>query len=136
MPQFDDNLTAVCVDEPGRTGFSGGMKSVGNRVGGGLRKGASGGAGMAKEFLAFISRGNVVDLAVGIIIGTAFTAIVTSLVTDMITPIIGLALGGNLATVIAVIRCPKNNTDCDKASYKTPAQASMYRAHRQFDARG
>jgi len=49
---------------------------------------------MLQEFKAFISRGNVVDLAVGVIIGTAFTAIVTSLVSDILMPIIGLLTGG------------------------------------------
>jgi large conductance mechanosensitive channel len=49
---------------------------------------------MLQEFKAFISRGNVVDLAVGVIIGTAFTAIVTSLVSDILMPIIGLFTGG------------------------------------------
>ena len=49
---------------------------------------------MFKEFKEFIARGNVVDLAVGIIIGAAFTAIVNSLVADLINPIIGLLTGG------------------------------------------
>ena len=49
---------------------------------------------MMKEFKEFISRGNVMDMAVGIIIGGAFTAIVSSLVADIITPIIGMILGG------------------------------------------
>ena len=49
---------------------------------------------MLKEFKEFISRGNVVDLAVGIIIGAAFTGIVTSLVNDIIMPPIGMAMGG------------------------------------------
>lgn len=49
---------------------------------------------MFKEFREFILRGNVLDLAIGIIMGTAFTAIVNSLVNDMIMPPIGLALGG------------------------------------------
>ncbi len=49
---------------------------------------------MIKEFKDFIARGNVMDLAVGIIIGAAFTAIVNSLVSDLINPIIGLILGG------------------------------------------
>jgi len=48
---------------------------------------------MIKDFKAFIMRGNVVDMAVGIIIGAAFGAIVTSLVKDMIMPPIGLVLG-------------------------------------------
>ena len=49
---------------------------------------------MLKEFKAFIAKGNVMDMAVGIIIGAAFTAIVTSLVSDLINPIIGLIIGG------------------------------------------
>jgi large conductance mechanosensitive channel len=49
---------------------------------------------MLKEFKEFISRGNVIDLAVGIIVGAAFTSIVNSLVNDIIMPPIGLLLGG------------------------------------------
>ncbi|MFB2530547.1 large conductance mechanosensitive channel protein MscL [Paracoccus sp. p4-l81] len=49
---------------------------------------------MLKEFKDFIAKGNVMDMAVGIIIGAAFTAIVTSLVGDLINPIIGLITGG------------------------------------------
>lgn len=49
---------------------------------------------MLREFRTFIARGNVVDMAVGIIIGAAFTAIVSSLVKDLINPIIGLVTGG------------------------------------------
>ena len=50
--------------------------------------------GWVAEFKAFIMRGNVVDLAVGIIIGAAFTSIVSSLVKDIFTPLIGLVVGG------------------------------------------
>jgi large conductance mechanosensitive channel len=46
------------------------------------------------EFKAFIMRGNVIDLAVGIIIGAAFTGIVNSLVKDVFTPVIGVLAGG------------------------------------------
>ena len=46
------------------------------------------------DFKAFIMRGNVVDLAVGIIVGAAFTGVVGSLVKDVITPILGLLTGG------------------------------------------
>ncbi|MDO6732352.1 large conductance mechanosensitive channel protein MscL [Marinovum sp. 2_MG-2023] len=49
---------------------------------------------MIQEFKDFIAKGNVMDMAVGIIIGAAFTAIVTSLVGDLINPIIGLFSGG------------------------------------------
>ena len=49
---------------------------------------------MIREFRDFIAKGNVMDLAVGIIIGAAFTAIVNSLVQDIINPIIGVIVGG------------------------------------------
>ena len=49
---------------------------------------------MLQEFKDFIAKGNVMDMAVGIIIGAAFTAIVSSLVADLINPIIGLFMGG------------------------------------------
>jgi len=47
-----------------------------------------------KEFKAFIMRGNVIDLAVGVVIGAAFTAIVTSVVEDLLNPIVGILMGG------------------------------------------
>jgi len=49
---------------------------------------------MLSEFKTFIARGNVMDMAVGIIIGAAFTAIVSSLVADLVNPIVSLFLGG------------------------------------------
>ena len=49
---------------------------------------------MIKEFKKFIARGNVLDLAVGVIVGGAFSSIVTSLVNNIFTPLIGLILGG------------------------------------------
>ncbi|MCW5892748.1 MAG: large conductance mechanosensitive channel protein MscL [bacterium] len=49
---------------------------------------------MLKEFKEFALRGNVVDMAVGIVIGAAFGTIVTSFVTDLITPLLGLVTGG------------------------------------------
>ncbi len=49
---------------------------------------------MFKEFRSFAMRGSVVDLAVGVVIGAAFTAIVNSLVKDILTPPIGWATGG------------------------------------------
>lgn len=49
---------------------------------------------MLKEFRDFINRGNVVDLAVAVIIGGAFGAIITSLVNDIIMPLIGVIMGG------------------------------------------
>ena len=49
---------------------------------------------MFKEFRTFVMRGSVVDLAVGVVVGAAFTGIVNSLVKDILTPPIGLLLGG------------------------------------------
>ncbi len=49
---------------------------------------------MFKEFRAFIAQGNVLDLAVGVVIGAAFGKITTSLIEDILNPIIGMALGG------------------------------------------
>lgn len=49
---------------------------------------------MLKEFKEFISKGNAIDLAVGVIIGAAFGAIVNSVVGDLLMPIIGILLGG------------------------------------------
>jgi large conductance mechanosensitive channel len=55
-----------------------------------LQKGGS----FVKEFKEFISKGNVVDLAVGVIIGSAFGKIVTSIVSDILMPLIGILIGG------------------------------------------
>jgi large conductance mechanosensitive channel len=49
---------------------------------------------MLKEFRTFIAQGNVLDLAVGLVIGASFGKIIASLVEDVINPIVGLALGG------------------------------------------
>ena len=50
--------------------------------------------GFTAEFKEFITRGNVVDMAVGVIVGSAFTAIVTSLVDNIFNPVIGYFIGG------------------------------------------
>ena len=47
-------------------------------------------SGIIEEFKKFITRGNVMDMAVGVIVGSAFTAIVTSLNTDIISPVLGI----------------------------------------------
>lgn len=49
--------------------------------------------GIVKEFKEFITRGNVIDLAVGLIVGSAFTAIVNSLVNDVVMPLVGIIIG-------------------------------------------
>ena len=55
------------------------------------------------EFKKFILRGNVIDLAVGVIIGAAFQAIVTSLVDDIISPLIGLIANTDLSAMVATV---------------------------------
>ncbi len=67
--------------------------------------------GWVAEFKSFIMRGNVVDLAVGIIIGAAFTSIVSSLVKDIFTPIIGLLVGGiDFTNIFVTIKGPHEAT--------------------------
>jgi large conductance mechanosensitive channel len=68
-------------------------------------------SGWIGEFKAFILRGNVVDLAVGIIIGAAFTAIVSSLVKDVFTPLIGLLVGGiDFSNIFVTLKGPSEPT--------------------------
>ena len=57
---------------------------------------------MWKEFKEFISRGSVLDLAVAVVMGTAFGAIINSLVNDVIMPIVGILLGGLNFTSLAI----------------------------------
>ena len=57
-----------------------------------------------KDFKAFISRGNILDMAVGVIMGSAFGAIVTSLVNDIIMPLVALAMGGTSMSELCVVR--------------------------------
>ena len=57
---------------------------------------------MFKEFKAFLSRGNVIDLAVAVVLGAAFGAIVKSLVDDMVMPMIGVIMGGTDFTTLTI----------------------------------
>ncbi|MBS1560169.1 MAG: large-conductance mechanosensitive channel protein MscL [Bacteroidetes bacterium] len=60
---------------------------------------------MVSEFKEFVSRGNVLDLAVGVVIGGAFGAIVTSLVTDIIMPPIGMMLSGvDFSSIVTTLK--------------------------------
>lgn len=69
------------------------------------------------EFKEFISRGSVVDLAVGIIIGSAFTAIVTSLVNDLVMPAIGVLFGGVDFTTLKYVIKPATDEMAEAAIY-------------------
>lgn len=60
------------------------------------------------EFKAFISKGDVVSMAVGLMVGSAFTAIITALNTNILTPIIGILMGGiNFADIIVEVGAAK-----------------------------
>ncbi|XMB72654.1 large conductance mechanosensitive channel protein MscL [Mycoplasmatota bacterium WC30] len=60
--------------------------------------------GFFKEFKNFISKGNAIDLAVALVIGTAFNAIVKSLVNDIIMPLLGLVVNADISRLYAVLR--------------------------------
>ena len=63
------------------------------------------------DFKAFISRGNVIDMAVGVIVGAAFTAIVNSMVKDLINPILGVLVGSqDFSNFFFVLSLPENYT--------------------------
>ena len=77
---------------------------------------------LIEEFKAFISKGNVVDMAVGVVVGGAFGKIVTSLVSDLIMPLVGLATGGgSLKDMFLVLG---SHEGFDPAKYTTPALAA------------
>ena len=62
--------------------------------------------GFWKDFKAFIARGNVADMAVGIVVGTAFTAIVNSLVQEVIMPFVGWLIGGVNFSDLRIVLAP------------------------------
>jgi len=73
--------------------------------------------GLISEFKAFISRGNVIDLAVGVIIGGAFTSIVNSLVKDIVMPVIGMLFGGIDFTNLKYVITPAEGDVAEAAIY-------------------
>lgn len=77
-------------------------------------------SGFLSEFKAFISRGNVMDMAVGVVVGTAFTAIVNSLVNDVIMPFVGWLIGGINFSDLKFVLAP--------AVGETPEVAILYGA--------
>lgn len=77
-------------------------------------------SGFLSEFKTFISRGNVMDMAVGVVVGTAFTAIVNSLVNDVIMPFVGWVIGGVNFSDLKFVLAP--------AVGETPEVAILYGA--------
>ena len=79
---------------------------------------------MFKEFKEFISKGNVMDMAVGLVTGSAFTAIVTSLVNDVIMPLIGLLVGGlNFSDLKVVLKAATEEAEAVTLNYGAFIQA-------------
>lgn len=76
--------------------------------------------GFLSEFKAFISRGNVVDMAVGVVVGGAFTGIVNSLVKDVVMPAVGYLIGGVDFSTLKIVLSP--------AVGETPEVAILYGA--------
>ncbi|KAF9146783.1 hypothetical protein BG015_011502 [Linnemannia schmuckeri] len=110
-----------------RGGISNVEKGVG-QVGDKLVKapGMKQGASFFADYRKFMDRGNVIDLAVAVVVGAAFTAIVTSLVTDIITPLIAIALGKNLEENFVVLR--RNPLEPADTSLPTRAFAKEHMA--------
>lgn len=72
---------------------------------------------LMNEFKKFISRGNVVDMAVGVIMGSTFTKIVTSLVNDVMMPAIGMVIGGTSFENFKYVIEPATETTAESAIY-------------------
>ena len=90
-----------------------------------LQKEMKKGSGFVKEFKEFISRGNVIDLAVGVIVGSSFTAIVNSLVNNIITPLITL-ITGKVSVKELFIALDGNSYDSLEAATEAGAATLSY----------
>ncbi|KAI8834658.1 large-conductance mechanosensitive channel [Chytridium lagenaria] len=102
---------------------------AGMAVGQGFKKTGGALGSVWDDFGNFLRQGAVVDLAVGIVLGGAFTLLINSIVNDLVAPIIGLAIDANLINAFIVLRCGKNatNPDCkvgSQSGYGTVALAN------------
>jgi large conductance mechanosensitive channel protein len=98
------------------------------------------GFGVVKDFKAFVTRGNVIDLAVGLVMGAAFMAVVTSMVNDLFTPLIGYVIGGRstdvassttllyLDTDVYVFRCKRAESFCHITQWVIRCEFVCYRS--------
>ncbi|MGQ0530341.1 MAG: large-conductance mechanosensitive channel protein MscL [Panacagrimonas sp.] len=81
---------------------------------------------MVQEFKQFAMRGNVVDLAVGVIIGAAFGKIVSSLVADVVMPVLGLLIGGiDFSDMAITLKAAEGDTPAVLLSYGKLVQSSF-----------
>ncbi|KAJ3107659.1 Vacuolar protein sorting-associated protein 11 [Phlyctochytrium planicorne] len=105
-------------------------KVVGKGLGKGFKKTSGAVGSILEDFANFLRQGSVVDLAVGLVLGGAFTTLINSVVTDLVAPIIGLAISVNLQNAFIVLKCGSNatNTDCragSQSNYGTITQAAQ-----------
>jgi large conductance mechanosensitive channel len=82
--------------------------------------------GMVSEFKEFIARGNVVDLAVGVVIGAAFGRIVTALVDGVVMPVVGMALGGASVSDWKVVLKPETVDAAGKQVAEVAVRYGMF----------
>lgn len=83
--------------------------------------------GFIKEFQTFISKGNVIDMAVGVIIGGAFNQIVSSLVKDLFNPVLGFLIGKpDFQNLFLVLKMPENYTGAMTYDALTKAGATVF----------
>ncbi|KAJ3339215.1 hypothetical protein HDU93_008508 [Gonapodya sp. JEL0774] len=102
----------ILLEEPGAKGKGMGKKAL------------AGASSLVNDFKAFVMRGNVVDLAIAVIMGAAFSAVVTSFVTDIVTPFIALAAGGSsLPDSFVVLRTGANFTTVYGGNYGSLTRA-------------
>ncbi|KAJ3208808.1 hypothetical protein HDU67_006528 [Dinochytrium kinnereticum] len=131
MVQRRDDSDVVDIEMQDQQPQPKGIKKFNKDLNNGIKKTGTAVGSVAQDFFNFLKRGNVVDLAVGVVMGAAFTAIVNSLVNDLITPIIGLATEKNLENTFIVIKCKRVNGSVDSScvegkqgNYSTVAAAN------------
>ncbi|KAJ3220581.1 hypothetical protein HDU81_011335 [Chytriomyces hyalinus] len=86
-------------------------------VKGGMKKTGRSIKQIVKEFFRFLGDGRIMDYAIGMVIGTAFTTVINSLVTDLISPFIGMAIGTQLENFYVVLKKPPMNEICSDSLY-------------------
>jgi large conductance mechanosensitive channel protein len=103
------------------------MKRTGKKIKGGTKKTFRVVGSIVHDFTNFVANGRVAELAIGLVIGAAFTSVVQSSVNDIIAPVIGLAVGSQLDNAFVYLKqpdsaiCDRNETLCEEI--KTVAQA-------------
>ncbi|KAJ3247328.1 hypothetical protein HDU78_004579 [Chytriomyces hyalinus] len=93
------------------------LQKTQQHVKGGMKKTGKSIKQIVKEFFRFLGDGRIMDYAIGMVIGTAFTTVINSLVADLISPFIGMAIGTQLENFYVVLKKPPMNEICSDALY-------------------